>query len=103
MSIGSNGRDGSSSIAAGGLANHRTHVIQPLLVGDHQAHWLEACDLRDHLGVDRRHDIELAGPRVEIMWPCEVAREVRRPLGGHPVAREQAAMFRSNIGHSYER
>ena len=85
--------------AACGVVNHRAHFVELRCVGDRQADRLEARDLRDHLGEDRRDDVELAGPRIAIVRPYEVARAMRLPFGGHPVAGEKAAMLRWNIAH----
>ena len=82
--------------AARGVANHRAHFVDLRGVGDGQADRLEARDLRDHLGVNRRDDLELAGPGVAVVRPREVTREMLRPLGGHPVSRKQTAMLRWN-------
>ena len=89
--------------AAGGIVNHRAHLLNLFFIGDREADGLEARYLRDHVRVDRRDYVELVGPGVAIMRPREVAREMLPPLRGHPVAREQAAMLRWDIGHGYER
>ena len=84
------------ALAAGGGANHRTHFIDLRFISvvDHQADGLESRDGRDHIRIDRRDNVELAGPGVEIVRPCEVTGEMRRPFRRHPVGREQAAMLR---------
>ncbi len=79
--------------AAGGVENHRAHFVDLFFIGDRQADVFEARHLRDHLGIDRRDDVELVGPGVAIMRPREVARDVRRPFGGHPIGREKPAML----------
>ena len=82
--------------AARGVANHRAHFVDLRGVGDGEADRLEARDLRDHLGVNRRDDLELAGPGVAVVRPREVTREMLLPLGGHPVSRKQTAMLSWN-------
>ena len=80
--------------AAGGLEKCLAHLVDLFFVGDCEADGIEAGDFRNHVGIDRRDDVELAGPGVAIVRPCQEAPDVPRPFGRHPVAGQQSAMLR---------
>src|SRR5690242_7411015 len=81
-------------------ANQGADRLDLVCTLDQHANRSELSDRGRHLRVGWLHRFELSRPGVEIMWPYQVGREMRRPFGRDAVMTHQLIMRWKTNPHS---